>query len=393
MKVRSFLSSLHTSSSVLCISQVFLQTNDITMPPKHAGQHGGDHGPDNKHDGRGEHQGGRRNDDDESKMGKLKDKMGGLMQKNDDKDNKHDGKDRKHDKDDRNDDRDDRRGEHEGPGRHGKDQGEDHKGPGGGMGRHQQEPMMGGGGGNRMGNHEGKGPGHGPNAPGRHEGPGQGQGQGQGHGPNAPGRHDGPGQGQGPNAQKQHGGPGAGIGAGAAAGAGMAAGAGAAAHGNHQSRTKRGLCWPVENKKDDPSRFAQSGSKVSWYYNWSPHPTKGAEGQFVPMQWNAGGIKELAENVKRTNANTIMGFNEPELPDQANMSTDDAADAWMKHIEPLRKQGVRCGSPGISSAPQGVQWMQDFWGKIKNKGSDVDFWNFHWYGTDLGPFYDHIWST
>ena len=335
------------------------------MPPKHAEQHRRD----NEHDNRGEHQGGRRNEDDESKMGKLKDKMGGLMKKNDDDDKKHDGRDRKHDDDDR-DDREDRKGRNEGPGRHGNDQSQEHKGPGAGMGRHQQEPMMGARGGNKMGDHQGQGPGHGPNAPGRHEGPGQGQGQ--GHGPNAPGHHDGPGQGQGPNAQKQHAGAGAGMGAGAAAGA--AAGAGVLAHGNHQSRTKRGLCWPVENKKDDPSRFAQSGSKVSWYYNWSPHPTKGAEGQFVPMQWNAGGIKELAENVKRTNANTIMAFNEPELPDQANMSTDDAAEAWMKHIEPLRKQGVRCGSPGISSAPQGVQWMQDFLGKIKGKGSDVDFW-------------------
>lgn len=111
----------------------------------------------------------------------------------------------------------------------------------------------------------------------------------------------------------------------------------------------------------------------------------------------------------------VLGFNEPELPDQSNMSAELAANEWLRHIEPLRKSGIRVGSPGISCAGHAVGWLQDFVQKIRSGGSDVDFWAIHWYGgnvsrettksedylTDapirladnLGSFYDYIWST
>lgn len=36
------------------------------------------------------------------------------------------------------------------------------------------------------------------------------------------------------------------------------------------------------------------------------------------------------------------------------MSTDLAAKEWLRGIEPLRKKGIRCGSPGISNAGHAV---------------------------------------
>ncbi len=75
------------------------------------------------------------------------------------------------------------------------------------------------------------------------------------------------------------------------------------------------------------------------------------------------------------------------------MAAELAAKEWIQHMEPLRKAGVRCGSPGISSAPQGVVWLGDFLRKIRRGGSDIDFYCFHWYGETLGQFYDYIWST
>jgi hypothetical protein len=38
------------------------------------------------------------------------------------------------------------------------------------------------------------------------------------------------------------------------------------------------------------------------------------------MQWNNVGINELHSKVENAGAGTIIGFNEPELPDQSNMS-------------------------------------------------------------------------
>lgn len=161
--------------------------------------------------------------------------------------------------------------------------------------------------------------------------------------------------------------------------------------------SKRGLCWPTENHgKDEAFQFTKPGSKVSWLYNWSPHPTPNARSvEFVPMQWNHVHIDALAEHLRAAGARTVLGFNEPELPDQSNMSAELAAREWLRCVEPLRRggAGVRCGSPAISSAPHAVGWLADFLARVRAGGSDVDFYCLHWYGTDLGPFYDHLWSA
>lgn len=156
---------------------------------------------------------------------------------------------------------------------------------------------------------------------------------------------------------------------------------------------KRGLCWPVENT-DPVFTFTKPGSKISWLYNWSPNPTPNAASlSFVTMQWNHINIEHLASHVTTTGSTTVLGFNEPELPDQSNLSPEFAAVKWMEWIEPLRRKGVRCGSPAISSAGHAVGWLQDFVRRIRLQGSDVDFWCLHWYGETLGQFYDYIWST
>lgn len=157
--------------------------------------------------------------------------------------------------------------------------------------------------------------------------------------------------------------------------------------------TKRGLCWPNDNK-DPVFPFTKPGSKVSWLYNWSPNQTPNASSiDFVPMQWNHVNIEELQGTVKAMNSSAVLGFNEPELPDQSNIPVELAAQKWLQYIEPMRKAGIRCGSPGISSAPQGVVWLKDFLSRIRAGGSDVDFYAFHWYGVEIGQFYDYIWST
>lgn len=139
----------------------------------------------------------------------------------------------------------------------------------------------------------------------------------------------------------------------------------------------------------------------------------------MPMQWNNVDIDQLPSKAKSAAATALLAFNEPELPDQSNMNVHLAAQEWLRCIEPLRRAGVRCGSPGISSAPHAVAWLQDFTRLIRAGGGDVDFWCLHWvrslrrcagrplcvlcaavcadllsqYGETLGQFYDYIWST
>lgn len=162
------------------------------------------------------------------------------------------------------------------------------------------------------------------------------------------------------------------------------------------SSSKRGLCWPTSNP-EPIFPFTKPGSQLTWLYNWSPLPTPSSTTptlSFVPMQWNHVNIEALAAHVATTHARELLAFNEPELPDQANMSPALAAEHWLTSIEPLRRAGVRCGSPGISSAPHGVEWLEAFLRLIRQDGKgDVDFYALHWYGESLGGLYDYLWST
>ncbi|KAK3352504.1 hypothetical protein B0T25DRAFT_542122 [Lasiosphaeria hispida] len=157
--------------------------------------------------------------------------------------------------------------------------------------------------------------------------------------------------------------------------------------------SKRGLCWPTTNT-DPAFLFTKPGSHISWLYNWSPLPTPSSSSlQFVPMQWNHVNMDALASHAAAARAPAVLGFNEPELRDQANMPVALAAREWLRCVEPLRRAGVRCGSPGISSAPEGVPWLREFLRVVREGGGDVDFYALHWYGETLGQFYDYLWSV
>lgn len=148
---------------------------------------------------------------------------------------------------------------------------------------------------------------------------------------------------------------------------------------------KRGIAWPPENTQDSPSLFA--GGKISWVYNWSPYRTNIAGTEFVPMLWstNRGHDGNQFLNQAR-GAKVVLGFNEPERSDQANMSPAEAARAWKQYIEPLRAQGTRLGSPAIASTDQGLNWLLQFLSELNKVGGRIDFLALHWYGRGVDNF-------
>ena len=161
--------------------------------------------------------------------------------------------------------------------------------------------------------------------------------------------------------------------------------------------SKRGICWPTTNT-DPAFVFTKPPSKVTWLYNWSPHPTPNCSLQFTPMQWNHINIDALPSLFPPSSPSCppcLLAFNEPELPSQANMPAALAAAEYLRVIEPLRRRPhpIRCGTPGISSAPDGVVWLKEFLALVRAGGGDVDFYALHWYGETLGQFYDYLWST
>lgn len=116
---------------------------------------------------------------------------------------------------------------------------------------------------------------------------------------------------------------------------------------------------------------------LDWYYGWSSkYPTTPTN--FVPMVWGGGAVDQSISNIKSqlalTKATTILGFNEPDFEQQADMTTGEAVALWPK----LEATGLRLGSP--ATIKPNAWWMDTFMTKAKNAGLRIDFVTCHIYG-------------
>jgi hypothetical protein len=123
-----------------------------------------------------------------------------------------------------------------------------------------------------------------------------------------------------------------------------------------------------------------SEANVSWVYTWGhdlpADLPKGVE--FVPMVWNDRNIDNL---VIPAGSKELLGFNEPDMGDQAHMTVDAAVADWPT----LEKTGLTLGSP--SPAWWSTQWMKDFMGQADAKNLRVDFVCVHWYNVPDPKFF------
>ncbi|MCD5354610.1 glycoside hydrolase family protein [Kineosporia mesophila] len=135
------------------------------------------------------------------------------------------------------------------------------------------------------------------------------------------------------------------------------------------------------NQKGITQSLKNSG--VSWFYNWSsaPNGVKAPQGvDFVPMIWGADSVTTANLATARKNGDTLLGFNEPDLAEQSNMSVTKALNLWPK----LEKTKMRLGSPAVAwGADQNGQWLDKFMKGAKKRGYRVDFITLHWYGSDF----------
>lgn len=70
----------------------------------------------------------------------------------------------------------------------------------------------------------------------------------------------------------------------------------------------------------------------------------------------------------------LLSFNEPDRPDQAAMTPQEAADAYRTYMHPYIGR-AQLGSPAISNG--GYAWLQDFLGRCSD--CHIDFIAAHWY--------------
>ncbi|MEU7771037.1 sigma-70 family RNA polymerase sigma factor [Micromonospora taraxaci] len=128
---------------------------------------------------------------------------------------------------------------------------------------------------------------------------------------------------------------------------------------------------------------ALAASKAGWYYTWgTQHPgistPRGVT--FVPMIRSAENV--TAPDLARAKAAgpDLLTFNEPDMPEQANMSVEQALDLWPQ----LMATGSRLGSPAVAvGAPDPQGWLDRFMTGAQARGHRVDFITVHWFGADF----------
>jgi hypothetical protein len=125
--------------------------------------------------------------------------------------------------------------------------------------------------------------------------------------------------------------------------------------------------------------------KSHWFYTWGttmPAKTIPQPCEFVPMFWGKGNMTTaLIDSVKRMKAagtaKYVLGFNEPDLADQSNMTVQEALNFWPQ----LESIGLPLGSP--ATAWPESDWLYEFLDKAIQQKRRVDFICVHMYvGTD-----------
>jgi hypothetical protein len=135
--------------------------------------------------------------------------------------------------------------------------------------------------------------------------------------------------------------------------------------------------WRWVNKKGIAGAIAKN-LDVSWFYDWNISTNSSPDLEYVPIRQNRW-WPGLNQNWKTRGSTHLLGFNEPDRPDQAKMTVDEAISAWPA----LLATGLRLGSPAPSDG--GLNWLYEFIDKADKGGLRVDFVPVHYYRATADP--------
>ncbi|MGW3283895.1 glycosyl hydrolase [Streptomyces sp. NPDC001002] len=130
---------------------------------------------------------------------------------------------------------------------------------------------------------------------------------------------------------------------------------------------------------------ALTDSGASWYYNWASSTgsvTKPEGVEYVPMIWGRDSVTDAELAQAASQGKELLGFNEPDLPSQSDLTPEEALDFWPR----LESTGLRLGAPTVAfgaDTPDG--WLDRFMKGADDRHLRVDFIPLHWYGAEFGP--------
>ena len=139
----------------------------------------------------------------------------------------------------------------------------------------------------------------------------------------------------------------------------------AAAGGGGTSKCGRGVGDGKSQRPED----MQLLSGLGWWYDWglSPQPsssTTGSSQEFVAMAWGAHHKGEplkkyLADWTPHPSTKHLLGFNEPNLRHQSNLSAAAACALWPLAVAASKQHGLSLGSPAANHCTPGGSGSQD----------------------------------
>ncbi|HVK71161.1 MAG TPA: glycoside hydrolase family protein [Polyangium sp.] len=159
----------------------------------------------------------------------------------------------------------------------------------------------------------------------------------------------------------------------------------------HPTGCKRGVAYGYHSKAD----MQALSPAVSWWYNWAHEPDEGLKPdvykmlgfEYVPMVWGGGGL-DSAQATKIAGeipdgTSFLLGFNEPNFGEQANLSATQAAALW-PHVEAIADaRGLALVSPAVNFCGGSCQetdpfkYLDDFFAACE--GCRVDYIGIHIY--------------
>ncbi|MGO4771283.1 glycosyl hydrolase [Flavobacterium sp. W22_SRS_FK3] len=162
----------------------------------------------------------------------------------------------------------------------------------------------------------------------------------------------------------------------------------------------RTMKWHEVNKKGlaGGSTEAMDATNITWYYNWNTGMDTTPNVEYVPIR-QTNFWPSFTPAYTKEGYTHLLGFNEPDRPDQANMTVEAAIASWPA----LMKSGLRLGSPATSDPFN--PWMGSFMTQAEANNYRIDYVAIHcyWYKTaaqwksDLQNIYDRykrpLWIT
>jgi len=158
---------------------------------------------------------------------------------------------------------------------------------------------------------------------------------------------------------------------------------------------KRGVAYGYHSANDMKS-FSPD---ISWWYNWYSQPDVAVRTtyqkynvDFTPMAWNASGISGVGGWAdKDTTIKYVLGFNEPNFKEQANMTPTQAAKAWPALQKIAAKHDLKIVGPAVNYCSKegsvyenGIyytnpfKYLDDFFALCDT--CRIDYIGLHWYG-------------